>query len=277
MNISSWISGKEFVPITWTGAFKTWSLLVPIVHILLLCLFRIMGLWTRKLPKGTILSDVIAFYIVATFCVTFLGVFGFLMYFQYFPGVDYRELEANQFYGRSNLVEDYLIIPMIVYQYYDALVCLVTNDLRDPTMLMHHIVTGTLGYFCLAPYAHYWAPFFFGMVEITNIPLTGMEIFDFFPDYQKKFPLFHDVLRGCFVLGFYIIRLMMWPYIGYYFVKGSLELLFSNEGHSNFVVLFYVLSCAFLSVLQAYWGFKIACGVKDALFPPSKEEDKKIQ
>jgi hypothetical protein len=275
MNIDQWFSGKELVHIPWTGAFKTWSIVVPIAHIILVCLFRMIGLCPTKLKKGTRLSDMLAFSIVAFCCVTFLGLFGFAIFMKYLPGIDYDFLEANRFYGRSAIIEDLLVTPMIVYQYWDCIICLVTNDLRDPTMIMHHFVTGTLAYFCLAPYGHYWAPFFFGMVEITNIFLTGMEIFDFFPDYQKKYPLFHDACRGCFALGFYIIRLIMWPYIGYYFVTESLNLFYSNTGHSNFVILFYVFSCAFLSVLQVYWGYLIGCGIVSAIFP--SKEDKKIK
>jgi hypothetical protein len=205
-------------------------------------------------PAG---SDIMAFEIVAGICVTYLGIVGTLGLFHLYSEFDMTELEANKFYGRAQFVEDHLIMPMISYQGWNVLLCFFNADLRDPAMIGHHLATFSLAYFGLNPYVHYYALFFFGFAEITNIPLTMVDIFKYFPDLKEKFPTLNELCRVSFALSFIVLRLIVWPYVSYTFWVGSINLLQSGEAHSSFVVFVFLAANIFLTGLQFFWGSKI--------------------
>jgi hypothetical protein len=202
-------------------------------------------------------SDIMAFEIVAGLCVTYLGVVGTLAMFHLYPEFDMTELEKNKFYGQAQFVEDHLIMPMLSYQGWNVLLCLVNADLRDPAMIGHHIATFSLAYFGLNPYVHYYALFFFGFAEMTNIPLTLVDIFKYFPDLKEKFSTINEICRISFALSFIVLRLIVWPYVSYGFWVGSLNLLQSGEAHSPLVVFVFLAANIFLTGLQFFWGSKI--------------------
>jgi hypothetical protein len=119
------------------------------------------------------------------------------------------------------------------------------------------VFTATLGYFALHPFLHYYAVFFFGIAEVTNIPLTFVEIFDHFPDIREKMPLLNEVCRVGFAISFILIRMIAWPIISYDFWIGLIDLLRTEQAHSAFVVWVYLIANTFLSGLQLLWGSTI--------------------
>jgi hypothetical protein len=260
-----------------TPAFIGWGLFVPATFFGLTGLFRAMNLWPEKTRKGSRASDIMAFEIMAGLCVLYLAVLGSIAFFDLMPGqFDYHVAAKDLFYGRSEFVENHLIAPMISYQFWNFLLCLFNADLRDPAMIGHHLVTGSLAYFGLHPYLHGRGMFFFGFAEFTNVPLTFVDIFKYFPEMKERFSLVNEVSRVVFALSFIIIRLIMWPYVSYQFWIGSYELLSTGTAHSTFVVSFFLISNIFLTGLQFLWGSKIfgflfKSGKKD------KKEDKKAK
>ncbi len=97
-----------------------------------------------------------------------------------------------------------------------------------------------------------------GIVEFTNVPLTFVDIFKYFPDLKEKFSAVNEVSRVIFAIAFIIIRLIMWPYIGITkFWVGSVDLVKTGHAHSNFVVIFVLAANLFLTGLQFLWGYKI--------------------
>ena len=124
-----------------------------------------------------------AFMITAGACVTYLGVAGVVGYLSLF-GVDcFGDFEKSAegrdptFYGRSDFVDNHMIYPMISYQGWNLLYTLVNADQFSWNMVGHHGVTGLLAYFGLSPYLHCYGLFFFGIAELTNIPLTFVDVF----------------------------------------------------------------------------------------------------
>lgn len=202
-------------------------------------------------------SDIMAFEIVAGICVTYLGIVGTLATFNLYPEFNTKDIDNDKFYGRAQFVEDHLIMPMLSYQGWNVLLCLFNADLRDPAMIGHHIATFSLAYFGLNPYVHYYALFFFGFAEMTNIPLTLVDIFKYFPDLKEKYPTLNEICRISFAVSFIIIRLIIWPYISYGFWVGSIDLLQSGKAHSPFVVFVFLGANIFLTGLQFLWGSKI--------------------
>lgn len=146
---------------------------------------------------------------------------------------------------------------MMAYQFWNFVLCLVNADLRDPAMIGHHIVTGTLAYFGLAPYLHYFGLYFFGIAEFTNVPLTFVDIFKYFPEMKNRVPMLNELMRYTFAVSFVLLRLVYWPIYCYPFWKGSYELVVTGKAHSTFVVTFFFLANMFLTALQIFWGSKL--------------------
>ena len=241
-----------------TPSFIGWGIFVPVTFFGLVVTFRAMDLWPHKTRRGSRASDIMAFEIMAGLCVLYLAVFGCIAFFDLLPDhFDYNEAVENVFYGRSTFVENHLIAPMISYQFWNFLLCLFNADLRDLPMIGHHLVTGSLAYFGLHPYLHGRAMFFFGFAEFTNVPLTFVDIFKYFPELKEKYSLVNEVSRVIFAVSFIIIRLIIWPYVSYEFWLGSYDLLSSGKAHSNFVVSFFLFANLFLTGLQFLWGSKI--------------------
>jgi len=118
-------------------------------------------------------------------------------------------------------------------------------------MIMHHIGAGLIGFLSLAPYVQTYAVFYGGFVELSNIPLTYIDICKHWPYLRKAYPTFHDVNRIVFAFVFVVLRNVMWPYytckLGYdlYMLKDSLP--YSVIGGTMFCMIS-------LTALQFIWG-----------------------
>ena len=104
-----------------------------------------------------------------------------------------------------------------------------------------------------------------------QIPLTLVDIFKYFPDLKEKMSWLNELSRYTFALSFLIIRLIIWPYISYDFIRGSVDLLQSGRAHSKFAVGFFLFANVFLTGLQFFWGTKIF----GFLFKSGKKKDNK--
>ena len=233
-----------------------WLLGVPALHGVLVVLFRTMKLWPEKTLAGSRASDMMASIIIQGTCCTYLGIQGTIGWLG-LSATDVANLSSTDFYGKSQFVEDRLLIPMIGYQLWNFFLCFCIKDLTDIKMMGHHFATAMLGYFALHPYLHYYALYFFGLSEIINTPLTILDIFKYFPQYEKISPIFNLLLKGFFVVSYFLFRVFFWTYYSYEFWIGSIDLLVSNNAHSPFVVIFILVSNLFLTGLQFYWGFLI--------------------
>lgn len=146
----------------------------------------------------------------------------------------------------------------MMYQLWNFLVCAAHRQLCNAPMLAHHAYTFGLAYMCVSePYGHYYIPFFFGLVELTNVPLTIIEVLGYFPTLEAKFPVFKALNEYCFVASFFVIRVFMWSFFSYEFVTGNIALLYSDALRSPAVVYFYLVGITGLSFLQAMWAWKI--------------------
>ena len=202
------------VPMTFP--FIAWGVGVPVAHVLLIVLFRTMGLWDFKTRKGSRASDIMAFEIVAGLCCCYLAAVGCIAWFRpegLVPeswATEFATIDNDKFYGHAQFVEDHLIAPMLGYQVWNLLLCFISKDLMDPAMIGHHLITGSLAFIGLHPYLHWYGLFFFGFAEITNVPLTLVDIFKYFPDLKARFSLVNEASRVIFAVLFLSIRLIIW-------------------------------------------------------------------
>lgn len=241
------------------SVFLAWFIGTPVVYFAQVILFRAMGLWDFPTRKGGRTSDIMAFLFSALISVTYLGVAGAIASYDLFGVNESTTLNADMFYTRSQFVEDHLIYPMITFQGWNVLLCFFSPDLRDPAMIGHHLATASLGFLGLAPYLHGAGLFFFGLAEISNIPLTVYDIFKYQVKngWQESYAGLFKLSQVTFALSFIILRLIMWPIKSWTFWNGSIELLQSGKAHSQFAVGFFLIANIFLTFLQFMWGWTI--------------------
>jgi len=131
----------------------------------------------------------------------------------------------------------------LAYQLYNFVVCFtLPNDCGQLEQKFHHATTALLSYFVMHPYAHYYAFFFVGVAELTNVPLTLVDAGKAFPGLRTMIPTLNACTRIVFALSFFAIRLFWWPYISYQFWLQSIELLQNNTAHNNYVVFIFLVS-----------------------------------
>lgn len=193
--------------------FQIWFIGTPVVWYALLKLFRSLGWWSHKTRKGARTSDIMAFLVVAEISVTYLGIAGLILNQGWFgTGAELTSVTADPMYGHSPFVINHLIYPMVTFQLWNVLLCLFTPDLNVPEMIGHHLVTAALGYFALNPYLH-GCNFFFGVAELTNIPLTLYDAFKYqkVVGWHEKYPLWYSLAQNSFALSFFLVRIVWWP------------------------------------------------------------------
>jgi len=244
---------------------RTWFLGLPIAYFTLLMAFRRLNWWNfnlkvmknGKLEASTSrASDDMAFEIVAGGCCVYLAAAGLVGTFSIF-GVELTHLQKDIFYAKSEFVINHLCYPMLWYQFWNVLLCLNFEVLRDKFMIAHHTLTAILSYMALAPYLHSMALFFFGIVEITSIPLTVYDVCKKFERLGWKDTLAYNISRITFAISYIVVRLIMWPIYSWGFWTGSISLLQSGKGHSNFTIAFFLVTNVFMTGLQLMWGQQI--------------------
>ena len=158
------------------------------------------------------------------------------------------------------------VYPMISYQGWNFILCVLSHrslgitsghDLFDVSMIIHHILAFMFSLNILHPFGHYFVIFYFGIIELTNIPLTVMDVFKYFKHWKEKYPLANQITRYVFAISFILLRLIIWPIRSVAWWEGCIRLLTSGEAHNNFKVVFCFLSALIVTVLQFFWGTKI--------------------
>ena len=247
-----------------------WSAIFPVAHATLALRFRAINFCPALTPKKERGSDIVAVCIVSAIGMLFSAVIGTMAFFNIngFLGDDHAQcMQQDRLFARNALIENYIIIPMICYQAWNLLVCLSIAEFRTPDSIGHHIVTLILAYFVMGPYCQYYAMFFFGVAEVTTVPLNVMYIFKYVPELAQKYPVIAGQSRNIFGLSFVIVRLCVWPVICYDFWRNSYKVYVSKRIHSEVVFGFFLFANTFLTFLQVYWGYLI---IKGALKSKSK-------
>ncbi len=163
-------------------------------------------------------------------------------------------------YSHSSIHEKFLIYPMIVYQFYQAILFFACPlpEFGSYSMLLHHVVTFLVGVFGIIPqpYLQSYSLFFFGIAELSTIPLQVVDIFKNFKHTQWATE-FQDVkvfFQFLFALLFLIIRCIIWPSVSFVFWRDALMLLSKGKAHNTLIVVFSLCANVFLTSLQIYWG-----------------------
>lgn len=144
-------------------------------------------------------------------------------------------------------------------------------------MIMHHfaVVISSLmsGFLCIG--FRYYTPFFYGVMELSSLPLSAMNTFKDNPDWIKKYPTTYASIRGVFALSFLAIRNVMCASRYPWFLRDNFVVVYTKEW--GIYKGFMCLQCSlafFLAFLQLFWGSLILQGILK-LFIPGKKKDGK--
>lgn len=172
--------------------------------------------------------------------------------------------------------EELLILPCIIIAY--NLWALPTGLLiSEPTeMIIHHIavlIVGSLAAFFTNGF-RYHAPFFFGLIETSSVPLVLMNLFRENPDLDAKHPVASLATALCFAISFLVTRVFMWLPQAADFIRLSGMLAYTASTIGGRTMLgSSVVVCLFLTLLQLFWAAKIVKGIINAVSPSSNEKE----
>lgn len=138
---------------------------------------------------------------------------------------------------------------------------------EDVTMACHHIMACVIGFF--SSFTHYgwnyYAPFFFGVIEVSSLPLSLLNAFNFRDDWVVAYPTLHLFTKIFFAIAFIGTRVFLWNSNMHLFFKDTLSLIANNNPEianisatTRFVTLLAAdVPALFLTFLQLFWAFKI--------------------
>eukprot|EP01041_Mallomonas_annulata_P001152 gene1152-2231_t len=140
--------------------------------------------------------------------------------------------------------------------------------------LVHHAATALLASCGFNPFLHFYSSFFFGISEISTAILCALVCFDEergIDALPKAYPILMKVLGVAFAVSFIVFRVILWPYVSYYFWIDCLAILNDKSAHSTTVVYLFLISNVFLTSLQIIWLGEIFKTGAKMLFPDSKK------
>jgi hypothetical protein len=135
-------------------------------------------------------------------------------------------------------------------------------------MLIHHVAVVCVG--SVSTFVHsgfrYYTPYFYGIIEISSVPLSIMNSFKNNKHWIKAYPEMYNAVRLVFALSFLVVRVVLWTPIYWNFFALASMLLYSSDVTSTKVILtLFNLSSLILTMLQYFWASKIiAAMVKGA-------------
>ena len=182
------------------------------------------------------------------------------------PGV-YAEAHANGI--RCCILQ-------IPFQLYELACAARVKRLRGKTfeMVAHHALALLLA--CLAvnkDIYYFYGTYFFGVSELSSLPLVFLDLFKMFPEVKKRYPLSNELIRPFFCVCFLVLRTFYWPYVSYHFWSASL----THYPNDALEVMTFCTVNLLLSALQAFWTYLIIIGLyKLAIGDPGTHDVDKI-
>jgi hypothetical protein len=183
------------------------------------------------------------------------------------------------------------VIGMMLF--WDIPTGLLTPSLRESAMVMHHIgmfATASIALGALSsgkPIMGYYAPFFFGLIELSSIPLILVDLFH--PKHKAWFAYLtsdsapallirlNEIARLVFAMCFLVMRTLYFPYVT---IAGVLPDVWTvtklPSEQRNYVpkLPLYAIAASnvLFSVLQMYWGALIVRQIFKLIFGANKEK-----
>ena len=137
--------------------------------------------------------------------------------------------------------------------------------IKEPfEMILHHlavIMASTLSGFTSFGF-RYYTPYFYGIMELSSVPLAVMNAFKDSPTLLKRHPVGYLVARAVFSFGFLHVRIAMWYKRGPLFLRDLFFVAYTLQGQwtqKTFVFSAWV-GCMVLGVLIHWWAYLVLKG-----------------
>jgi len=149
--------------------------------------------------------------------------------------------------------------------------------IKEPSeMIFHHVavlLVASLPAFFTNGF-RYFTPFFFGLIEISSVPLVMMNAFRENPHLDREYPITSLIAGGSFAVSFIVTRVIMWMPQSYDFCRLAFLLCYTSESFGGRAILGAgILANFFLTALQLFWARKIINGVMDVLLLSKKVKE----
>jgi hypothetical protein len=143
-----------------------------------------------------------------------------------------------------------------------------------PSMIVHHVAVICVG--SVSAFLHcgfrYYIPFFYGLIEISSVPLAVMNAFKNNKHWIKAYPEMYTAVRTAFAVTFLLVRVILWTPNYWDFFCNAAMLLYSSEVITTKVILaVFILSSLILTGLQYFWASKIISALVKGGGPKKKE------
>lgn len=157
-----------------------------------------------------------------------------------------------------------LVIVMLAFQIWDLCTTLAmasSKEVKDQTQhIIHHASTVFLVTLGLTNGKHgflmYYGAFFFGISEVSSIPLGIMDLFKYSEPLRHAFPAISEASRVLFAILFLAIRCVYWPIVSVDFWIACL----ASDAALWLQIIWYFFNIA-LTLLQFYWGSLVVRGI----------------
>jgi len=135
-------------------------------------------------------------------------------------------------------------------------------------MLFHHLCVLVVG--CMSAFFtngfRYFTPFFYGLIEMSSVPLAAMNAFKGNPALVRRFPSTYRAVRLIFALSFLTVRFVLWmPNIGRYLRVAAMVGATCRSAQCAVGCALSWWSAVGLTALQLLWTGKIVQGIVGAL------------
>jgi TLC domain len=154
---------------------------------------------------------------------------------------------------------------------------------ESPAMLLHHgavIMVATMSAFFSGGF-RYWTPFFYGIIELSSVPLALMNMFKDRRDWIQRRPQWYTAIRLVFCATFLSVRVLWFVPRKVRYLRDH-YLLWSSAFRDATRPVWYVVfmagvwwSSVFLLGLQLHWGALIVRGLVKLVSPGNSS--KKIE
>jgi hypothetical protein len=249
----------------------TWGLGCLSLHTLLYVFFA------RILPKGpwTELPAFTAHQVVALLVMVYTTVLGFHYWFSHhndpeLPSDMVMDVNTNGLYFGHIVIGGMLL--------WDIPSGFLADGMGDPIMHAHHVgmllvAAITVGMCSSQPLGSCYAPFFFGVIELSSIPLAIVDVFHpkqaAWHDYHltsKVLVTINEVSRILFALLFLLVRAIYFPYVTLTQVIPDFIVASTKAPQADTPAIWTIIALSLLFTgLQLYWGSLVVKQVAKAL------------
>lgn len=135
---------------------------------------------------------------------------------------------------------------------------------ESPPMLLHHftvIMVSSMSGF-LDNGLRYWTPFFYGLIELSSVPLAVMNAFKENKRLIALYPVHYQRVRLLFAVSFLYLRVVMFLPRHYMYLRDQALLWMDSElfWYRVFMAACWI-SSVILLLLQLYWALIIVKGM----------------